>query len=49
MVLVEGNREIPLKQYQDSNDPLLNPGFFGIQTFAGDIMTIYEITATPLI
>lgn len=48
-MLVEDGREIPLKQYQDSNDPLLNPGFFGIQTFAGDIMTIYEITATPLI
>ena len=48
VALVEENGEIPLKQYQDSNLPLLNPGFFGLQTFAGDIMTIYEVTATPL-
>ena len=49
VALVEENGEIPLKQYQDSNLPLLNPGFFGLQTFAGDIMTVYEITATPLV
>lgn len=46
--LVDGDRETLLRQYQDSRDALPKPGFFGIQTFQGATMTIYDITATPL-
>lgn len=45
----ENGQEHTLRQYQDSSDTaLFNPGFFGIQTFSGATLTIYDIKATVL-
>lgn len=45
----EYGNETVLKTYEDNSETaLLNPGLFGLQTFQGAVMTIYDITATPL-
>lgn len=40
--------ETVLRTYQDTKTALLNPGYFGMQTFGGAIMTVYGISATVL-
>ena len=46
----EYGHETVLKTHEDNSETaLLNPGLFGLQTFQGAVMTIYDITATPLV